>query len=333
MRNSLHHRREMIDIRRANGDGSIIKLSGNRRRPYTIRRVVGWREDGGRIIKYQGYYRTRREAEAALNEYNNDPYTISKKTFDDVYKEWYAIQEQTRRDNTLKGYRIDYGHLAPLHDMRIKDIDRSDLQKLYNKADVSQNTLRKMMQLINMIFAYAVKCNILPISALNINKTINVPLKESKKQKSREILSDDDIRILWKNKDNDYARIALVYVYTGMRFSELQGLTPDRCHDNYVEIVDAKTPAGNRIVPLSDKVRSLLPIIEVPSRTTFERHFKYFLPDHYIHETRHTFISMLVKAGVDDRIIKAIVGHKTNDITEVYTHIPLDVMLEAVNKI
>ena len=217
--------------------------------------------------------------------------------------------------------------------MRIKDIDRSDLQKLYNKADVSQNTLRKMMQLINMIFAYAVKCNILPISALNINKTINVPLKESKKQKSREILSDDDIRILWKNKDNDYARIALVYVYTGMRFSELQGLTPDRCHDNYVEIVDAKTPAGNRIVPLSDKVRSLLPIIEVPSRTTFERHFKYFLPDHYIHETRHTFISMLVKAGVDDRIIKAIVGHKTNDITEVYTHIPLDVMLEAVNKI
>ena len=86
-------------------------------------------------------------------------------------------------------------------------------------------------------------------------------------------------------------------------------------------------------MPLSDKVKGLLPIIQVPSRTTFERHFKQFLPNHYIHETRHTFITMMTEAGVDDRIIKAIVGHKSNDITQVYTHISLNVMLEAVNRL
>lgn len=320
-------------MRRANGDGTIIKLSGNRRKPWAIRRIIGWREDGGRIIKYQGYYRTRREAEAALAEYNSDPYTISKKTFENVYDEWYAIQEQTRGESTLKGYRIDFGHLKPLHDMKIKDIERTDLQTLYNRADVSQNTLRKMMQLINMVFSYAVKSGILPISALNLNKAVNVPLKDSKKQKSRKILTKEEIQVLWDNKDDDYARIALVYIYTGLRFSELQKLTPDRIHENYIEITDAKTAAGNRIVPLSDKVQKLLPIAHVPSRTTFERKFKYFLPDHYIHETRHTFITMLTEAGVDDRIIKAIVGHKSNDITQVYTHITLDVMLEAVNRL
>lgn len=320
-------------MRRPNGSGTIIKLTGNRRKPYAIRKVIGWREDGGRIIKYVSYHRTLREAERALAEYNADPYIVSKKTFGEVYKEWYAIQEQKKTDGTLKSYRIDFDHLAPIHDMRIKDIDRITLQHLYERADVSGNTLKKMMQLVNMVFAYAVKCGILPLAALNINKSVNVPTKGVKKQKSREILSESDIQILWDNKDDDYARIALVYVYTGLRFSELQNLTPDRCHDNYIEIIDAKTPAGNRIVPLSDKVRSLLPIKPVPSRTTFERKFKYFLPDHYIHETRHTFITMMTEAGVDARIIKAIVGHKTNDITEVYTHIGLDVMLEAVNRL
>jgi integrase len=139
--------------------------------------------------------------------------------------------------------------------------------------------------------------------------------------------------MLWSHKDDDYARIALVYIYTGLRYSELHDLTPDRCHENYIEIINAKTAAGNRIVPLSDKVQQLLPIIKVPPRTTFERKFRYFLPDHYIHETRHTFITMLTEAGVDDRVIKAIVGHKSNNITEVYTHISLDVMLEAVNRL
>lgn len=320
-------------MKRANGMGTIIKLTGNRRKPYAIRRVIGWEENGKRIIKYQGYYRTRREAEAALAEYNSDPYTVSKKTLAEVYKEWYSLQEQKRAENTLKCYRIDFEHLKPLHDMKIKDIDRLELQKCYNNADVSQNTLKKMMQLLNMIFDYAVKCGILPISALNLNKSINVPHKDIKKQKSREILTKNEIDLLWKNKDDDYARIALVYVYTGLRFSELKELDAEHCHDNYVEIVDAKTPAGNRIVPLCNKVQSLLPIRSVPSRTTFERHFKYFLPNHYIHETRHTFITMMTEAGVDDRIIKAIVGHKSNDITQVYTHISLDVMLEAVNRL
>ena len=41
--------------------------------------------------------------------------------------------------------------------------------------------------------------------------------------------------------------------------------------------------------------------------------------------------SMLTEAGVDSRIIKSIVGHKGQDITEHYTHITLEVKLEAVN--
>jgi site-specific recombinase XerD len=42
---------------------------------------------------------------------------------------------------------------------------------------------------------------------------------------------------------------------------------------------------------------------------------------------------MLTEKGVDVRVIKAIVGHKMDDVTAIYTHISLDTMLEAVNKL
>lgn len=321
-------------MKRANGMGTIIKLTGNRRKPWAIRRVIGWKEDGHPIIKYQGYYHTRREAERALNEYNNDPYTISNKTLADIYEEWYEMREDSKRAGTLKAYRVLFTHVKPLADMRIRDIDRNVLQAYYEQLDVSANTLNRVMQFLNMLFDHAVKRNILPPSALTLNKSLITPSKEVIRRGKRKAITRADIDKLWELKDNnEYAKIILVYIYTGLRFSELKDLTPECCHDNYVEVKQAKTAAGVRIVPLSDKVQSLLPIIKVPSRTTFDRYFKFLLPNNCIHETRHTFISLMTEAGVDPRILKAIVGHSVVDVTDHYTHISLDVMLEAVNRL
>ena len=321
-------------MRRANGDGTIIKLTGNRRKPYAIRKVIGWREDGRRIIKYVSYHRTYREAEQALAAYNADPYYISNRTLKDVYKEWYAQKESSVAESTLKNYRVTMNHLEPLQDIKIRDIDRPTLQKFYNNVNVSQNTLRLIMQTLNMIFDYAVKLGILPSSALNLNQTINIPTKEQKKvQKKREAISKADIDMLWQHTDNKHVKIILVYIYTGLRYSELRELEPENWHEDHIEITHSKTKAGIRIVPICDKIRPLLPIDPVPSRTAFEYDFKRWLPNNLIHETRHTFISMLTEANVDPRIIKAIVGHRANDVTQFYTHISLDVMLEAVNRL
>lgn len=39
-------------IRRGNGEGSTIKLSGKRRKPYAVRVTVGWTADGKQKYKY-----------------------------------------------------------------------------------------------------------------------------------------------------------------------------------------------------------------------------------------------------------------------------------------
>ena len=57
--------------------------------------------------------------------------------------------------------------------------------------------------------------------------------------------------------------------------------------------------------------------------------------NHMPHETRHTCISMLAEAHVDQVMIKKIVGHSgAMTLTErVYTHLDVEALLEAINKI
>lgn len=52
---------------------------------------------------------------------------------------------------------------------------------------------------------------------------------------------------------------------------------------------------------------------------------------HRPHDMRHTCVSLLTEKKVDDRVIKKIVGHKGQGVTEtVYTHIELPLKLEAI---
>jgi integrase len=271
------------------------------------------------------------EAEKALNEYNADPYTISKKTLEEVYQEWYAQRELDKEDRTLEGYRTAHKHLEPLMDMKVKDIDRYELQKYVDYADVTRIALKKSLQLLNMLFEYAVKRSILPVSALYMTKAIDIPIKPDKVSFSKSVISKADIARLWDMKDNESAKIILFYIYTGTRYSELYNLTPDCWHKDHIEIRQAKTKAGVRIVPICDKLQALMPIKDIPPYYEYSAQFKAIFPSHTPHETRHTFITMMTEAQIDDRIIKAIVGHKTKDVTEIYTHISLETMLNAVN--
>ena len=55
---------------------------------------------------------------------------------------------------------------------------------------------------------------------------------------------------------------------------------------------------------------------------------------HRPHDTRHTFITMAKSAGINEYILKLIVGHHIEDITEkVYTHRTMQELHEEIRKI
>ena len=63
-------------MRRGNGDGSIFKLGGKRRRPYAVRVTIGWTDDGKQKYKYLSYHENKTDAKAALREYLLQPQKI-----------------------------------------------------------------------------------------------------------------------------------------------------------------------------------------------------------------------------------------------------------------
>lgn len=319
-------------MKRANGMGTICKLSGKRRRPYAVKVTIGWSETGVQRYKYISYHRSYREALQALNDYANDPYTISDKTLSELWEEWYSLQD-SKSEGTRRNYCVAWNHLEPLHDVKLSRLDRVTLQRFYDKLGGTKNIANNIKKTLQPMIDYAVKRGNMPLTALNLHDVIDLYSAPLQRTVIRKIITADEIDRLWNMTDNMTARTILVYLYTGLRFSELYELDEKNAYPDHLDIVKAKTKAGIRTVPLSDKVKKLLPIDPVPEYQTFYDHFKEVLPNHNIHDTRHTFITMLTEAGVDPRIIKTIVGHSTKDITEIYTHISLEVMLEAVNKI
>lgn len=100
-----------------------------------------------------------------------------------------------------------------------------------------------------------------------------------------------------------------------------------------------------KIAPLIDRVAGKKHLVEMPA--TGER-MKYAYYLRYVwhpvidalgfdnltpHSCRHFFVSAAVEAGIDDRILKKIVGHSTGDITAHYTHAFLDSLIREIDKI
>ena len=321
-------------MKRANGTGTIVKLTGNRRRPYAIKITLGYTEEGKHQYKYLSYHKTYREADRALAEYNRDPYTWSKYTFKQLYDEFYAIQEESKAVNTLKNHKAAIKHLEPLWNEKIRDIDRVVLQNYYSNLKATPSVVNNVHRTLQGVIRYAVKLGIMPLNMLNIQKILDIEASKEGEKFTHSIITKEERDYLWEHKDNEIVRMILFYIYTGVRFSELHELRPENIHDNYFEIIQAKTKAGVRIVPICERLKQLGPVPGIPSYPTFHKCFREILPNHMIHDTRHTFVTMLTEAEIDQRIIQTIVGHaKKNSVTDIYTHITLEKMLEAVNRI
>lgn len=346
-----------------NGYGSVYKLSGNRRKPWAARVTDGWVNDtktkkSKQKYKFIGFYETRKEALLALADYNANPYNIDTAniTFQEVYERWNAEHFPTVSESNVKGYKAAFLLCAPIAGRRFVDVKLDDLQACADNSGKNTPTLRKYKVLLGLMYKYAVIHEIIP-KERNTVEYVNIKKAGNPNAYNREPFSSQEVARVWEVKDtNIYYTVVLLLIYTGCRISELLDLKktevdlPGRCF----KILEAKTAAGIRTVPIAEKVVPFfeywlnLNDCEYLLSTPEGEHFlyrnyydSYWSPlmetlsmKHRPHDTRHTCISLLAAAGVDERVIKKIVGHKGQGVTEtVYTHFELAELKDAIDKI
>ena len=253
-------------------------------------------------------------------------------TLRQLFNEWLPIHSQSISRSAVNSYHIAFKHISNIADMPITDIHFQHLQNVIDSMHVkglSYSSCKKVRTVLNQLFNYAIIRDY-PVTnyALHLNLGPNRPTIK------RRVFTRQQINKLWAI-DTSYSRMILLLLYTGLRIGELLNLRKQDINrrSSYLIVRHAKTKAGEgRIIPIHHRI---MPLIEqvycgvddylfTISYTTFRKHFQDIMKQlnckHTIHDTRHTFASLL-DAVAPPNDLRSLLGHKQGDITtRVYTH-------------
>lgn len=293
-----------------------------------------------------------------LADYNNNPFDVSasKITFKEVYDRWSAEKFPTVSESNVKGYKASYKACTSLYYKVFKEIKLAELQNVVDTCGKNYPTLRKLKVLLYQLYEYAMKNE---LCSKDYSEYVDIVKHKDRNpnKRDREKFTKEEIDRLWKASEDKYYQIVLMLIYSGVRISEMLNLKHEDVNLNgqFFDVKLSKTENGIRRVPIADKVLPLFTNWYNDSESEYLLHTEngnkfdyrnyydsYFTPlmvnlnmDHTPHCTRHTCISMLAEAQVDQTTIKKIVGHSgAMTMTErVYTHLDVEVLINAINKI
>lgn len=263
-------------------------------------------------------------------------------TLRQLFNEWLPIHSQSISNSAVKSYHIAFKHISNIADMPITDIHFQHLQNVINSMHVkglSYSSCKKVRTLLNQLFNYAIIKDY-PITNYVIHLTLgpNIPTIR------RRVFTRQQINKLWE-VDTSYSHMILILLYTGLRIGELLNLRKQDIHrrSSYLIVRYAKTKAGEgRIIPIHHRIMPLIEQVYTSteaylfaiSYTTFHKNFKDIMKQlnckHTIHDTRHTFASLLDSVAPPNTL-RSLLGHKQGDITtRVYTHKTIRELRKAI---
>lgn len=341
--------------KRANSQGSVYKLSGNRTRPWIAIMPCKYDREGNATRTVLGYYSTKTDA---LNDLNNAvTVNVSNRvdmTMEKCYEEWSGPYFKELQKSRIASYKSVWKNFKPLHKKRIKDLRANDVQKIID--DISKDGSKfsvsyEIKVLYGLLCRYAMSLDII---YQDYSKFIKLPKTEKSEKK---IFTCEQIEQIYDiaKSGNETAMIICILIYTGFRIGELFGIKREQININEKYMIGGeKTEAGkNRIIPFNDKIISFIQyfynqhneyLITYNGKQVTQKKFRVnmfypFLESIGItgitpHCTRHTFATLGQAAGVAPEDMIKLIGHSDYSITtENYIHQNLETLRKAINKI
>ena len=346
------------------GLGSVHHINDgrNRRKPYRARvpsHVEINMESGRAVQKYItiGYYETEVEAIEALMEYRKNPYTLdaSLSTFADIFEQWKEKKYPELSKSAQAVYDAAFKNSEKLHNMKMRDIRTAHMEEIMLNIPLGFQVQTKLKTLWGQLFKYAIEHDVIQKNYAEFVKT-----RDKDEGTKRTAIPAEDRGKIWQAADagNRDAELALIYLYTGMRPSELLEVKKENVDlAARIMVGGMKTEAGkNRHIPIH---RDIVPFIgrlmqtegdrlvmrydkDKPQAMAYNRFNIYHwqplmkklgMEQYTPHYARHTCATMLREAGVADDLRKLILGHASGDITDRYTHISDSMLVEAIDMI
>jgi len=338
-------------VKNPRGFGSIYKMKDyKRKKPWRVLSPATKDIVSGKSKRYSlGTYRTKLEAMEALVKYNKThSFTAeTKETFFEIAEKWKDMHLKmvsiSRRKNIISRIK----KMNSLYNLFFSQIKLQDLQNFFNNLNVSSGTKREYKSILNLIFKYAYKHELIeknPVAYIELGKYVKV--------RKANVFTIEEIRKLWKYQSVLWVDTILILIYTGLRIGELLSIKKENVFikDRYM-IGGSKSEAGeNRIIPLHMDLIPLIKKLLNKSKTyliefhekkvkygTYIKYFSEILKNlnftyHRVHDTRHTFATIIGSTNANQTSIKNIIGHSSYLLTEkVYTHKRKEDLIKAID--
>lgn len=354
-----------------NGFGQITKIRSNLRKPYRAMVTVAKTSEGKpicKLLKPEAYFETYNDAYAALLNYNQNPYDLSENiTCEDLFERWLKEYEKKVSASSYKAVLSYWAYCSTLYKTPVREIRIRHIKGVI-KNGISTSTgntptpivRQKIKNLWNLLLDYAVEYEL-----TDKNYARAFTLKEKTKPSSNHMsFTDDEMKILWENKQDEIVSTILIQCYTGWRPQEMCKLELENINLNdWTMIGGMKTEAGEkRIVVVAPAIRKLLTwhynrakaskakyifLADNPDGSygpfTYSR-YKYRFgkaikalglnESHRPHDPRKQFVTMCKRVNMDEYAIKRLAGHAITDITEsTYTDRDLSWLTSEISKL
>ena len=258
----------------------------------------------------------------------------------------------------LKDFKRINGNI-PIKHITFKEIE---LFKQVRLTEVTKTTVNIDLRTLKAVLNLAIKWNWINENPMKAVKLLDIPEKQHK------AFNENEINLILNSiKDAILKGIVLFAYLTGARLNEILNVQIEDVNfiEGFINIINKDTfttkTKRNRQIPISDKLNIFLnehlginnKIIELNTKRclfvndkgcklrkdTVSMKFKkvlraLHLPEFYsFHSLRHTFISSLIKSGVNINYVKELAGHSKLETTMRYIHLNFNDLKTAINKI
>lgn len=335
---------------RGNGTGTVFKRGNS----WMATRTIGYEVDAEgklhRLTVSKGGFQTKKEALLALPSLTKEKRRENREklTLRKAYDTWEPTHKVSR--DTLNCYRAALKWFAPLHFVKLEDIDVDDLQECMDECEAGKRTRQNMKAMIGLVYKWAVPRHQAP---MNLAPYLVVNAEDTGSREGIPLADLEKIRALVGTVP--YAEHIVCQCYMGFRPSELLALDVSNYNRKERAFVGgAKTEAGtNRTVTISPKIQPIInrrvsgkiagqvfckPDGSPLNLKTYRAEFYKVLEMAGIenpagedkrrrytpHSCRHTFATMMKGVTGADKDKLALIGHTSDTMLRHYQDVSYD---------
>ena len=346
----VHMARRKKHQKLPNGFGSIKYLGKGRYKPYGVYPpVTEYTSKGPVTPKALAYVETWDEGYEILaarkleNEgkikIQNGVYIDRTPTFKEVYEDFYKekyrneLRNGNKKTSSMSSTQVAFKNSSALHDIQFGQIKYKDLQDVLNACPLKHSSLELIVSLMHQMYKYAIKYDIVD---KDYSSALFIPIPDD--DESGVPFTDEELKILWKNKDDFVVQMLLIMCYSGYRIKAFTNMETNLDGKYFKGGVKTKA-SKERIVPIHscifdmvkaryngknllgcsvrdfrNKMYNTLSSLGIANAATGARHTP--------HDCRHTFSALCERYEVNENDRKRMMGHSfKSDITNAkYSH-------------